>query len=72
MTFQKRNLPNILTVSRIFAVLIFVAIASVAHIDVISCIRLAAAIGVYPEQLNDLGEFEKRFDSANARWRKSH
>ena len=39
---------------------------------VISCIRLAAAIGVYPEQLNDLGEFEKRFDSANARWRKSH
>ncbi len=28
-----RNLPNILTVSRIFAVLIFVAIASVAHLE---------------------------------------
>ena len=28
-----RNLPNILTVSRIFAVLIFVAMASVAHLD---------------------------------------
>ena len=36
MTFKKQNLPNILTVSRIFAVLIFVVIASVAHIDVIS------------------------------------
>jgi CDP-diacylglycerol--glycerol-3-phosphate 3-phosphatidyltransferase len=31
-----KNLPNILTVSRIFAVLIFVAIASVAHIDLVS------------------------------------
>ena len=30
-----KDIPNILTVSRIFAVLIFVAIASVAHIDVI-------------------------------------
>ena len=28
-----RNLPNILTVSRIFAVLVFVAMASVAHLD---------------------------------------
>ena len=28
-----RNLPNILTVSRIFAVLIFVAMASVAHLE---------------------------------------
>ena len=28
-----KNLPNILTVSRIFAVLIFVAMASVAHLD---------------------------------------
>ena len=28
-----RNLPNILTVSRIFAVLIFVVMASVAHLD---------------------------------------
>jgi CDP-diacylglycerol--glycerol-3-phosphate 3-phosphatidyltransferase len=31
-----KNLPNVLTVSRIFAVLIFVAIASVAHIDLVS------------------------------------
>ena len=30
-----RNIPNILTVSRIFSVLIFVAIASVAHLDAI-------------------------------------
>ena len=36
MTGMGKNLPNILTVSRIFAVLIFVAIASVAHIGVIS------------------------------------
>ncbi|MBR7121554.1 MAG: CDP-diacylglycerol--glycerol-3-phosphate 3-phosphatidyltransferase [Lentisphaeria bacterium] len=36
MTFRRKNLPNILTVSRIFAVLIFVIIASVAHIEVIS------------------------------------
>lgn len=36
MTFRSKNLPNILTVSRIFAVLIFVAIASVAHISIIS------------------------------------
>ena len=28
-----RNIPNILTVSRIFAVLIFVAMASVAHLE---------------------------------------
>ena len=28
-----RNLPNILTVSRIFSVLIFVAMASIAHLD---------------------------------------
>lgn len=32
MGFGGKNLPNILTVSRIFAVLIFVAIASVAHL----------------------------------------
>ena len=31
-----KHLPNILTVSRIFAVLVFVAIASVAHHDVIA------------------------------------
>ena len=36
MTFRSKNLPNILTMSRIFAVLIFVAIASVAHISIIS------------------------------------
>ena len=30
-----RNLPNILTVSRIFAVLIFVAMASIAHLDAV-------------------------------------
>lgn len=30
-----RNLPNILTVSRIFSVLIFVAMASIAHLDTI-------------------------------------
>lgn len=33
---RKQNIPNILTVSRIFAVLVFVAIASVAHLSVIS------------------------------------
>ena len=31
--FKFRNLPNILTVSRIFAVLVFVAIASVSHLE---------------------------------------
>lgn len=44
-----KNLPNILTVSRIFAVLIFVAIASVAHTDVISsvnCIFILRGIAV--------------------------
>ncbi len=44
-----KNLPNILTVSRIFAVLIFVAIASVAHTDAISsvnCILVLRATAV--------------------------
>ena len=36
MSLMGKNLPNTLTVSRIFAVLVFVAIASIAHLDVIS------------------------------------
>lgn len=55
-----KNLPNILTVSRIFAVLIFVVIASVAHIDVISSkswilgLRLCAVILALLAGLTDL------------------
>ena len=55
-----KNLPNILTVSRIFAVLIFVIIASVAHIDVISSkswilgLRLCAVILALLAGLTDL------------------
>ena len=55
-----KNLPNTLTVSRIFAVLIFVAIASVAHLDVISdkswvfSLRLAAVILALLAGLTDL------------------
>ena len=55
-----KNLPNTLTVSRIFAVLIFVAIASVAHIDVISDknwifgLRLSAVILALLAGLTDL------------------
>ena len=60
MTFKKQNLPNILTVSRIFAVLIFVVIASVAHIDVISdkswifALRVSAVILALLAGLTDL------------------
>ena len=55
-----KNLPNILTVSRIFAVLIFVAIASVAHYDIISNthwvtgLRFAAVILALLAGLTDL------------------
>ena len=55
-----KNLPNTLTVSRIFAVLIFVAIASIAHIDVISDkawifgLRLSAVILALLAGLTDL------------------
>ncbi len=55
-----KNLPNTLTVSRIFAVLIFVAIASVAHFDVISDknwifgLRLSAVILALLAGLTDL------------------
>ena len=60
MGFVGKNLPNILTVSRIFAVLIFVAIASVAHINVISDknwifgLRLSAVILALLAGLTDL------------------
>ncbi|MBE6374936.1 MAG: CDP-diacylglycerol--glycerol-3-phosphate 3-phosphatidyltransferase [Lentisphaeria bacterium] len=60
MVFGGKNLPNILTVSRIFAVLIFVAIASVAHIDVISdkswvfALRISAVILAMLAGLTDL------------------
>ena len=60
MTFKKQNLPNILTVSRIFAVLIFVVIASVAHFDVISdkswifSLRVSAVILALLAGLTDL------------------
>ena len=60
MTFKKQNLPNILTVSRIFAVLIFVVIASVAHIDVSSdkswifALRVSAVILALLAGLTDL------------------
>ena len=55
-----RNLPNILTVSRIFAVLIFVAIASVAHMDALDSkswvlsLRLVAVILAFLAGLTDL------------------
>jgi CDP-diacylglycerol--glycerol-3-phosphate 3-phosphatidyltransferase len=60
MSLMGKNLPNTLTVSRIFAVLIFVAIASVAHLDVISdkswvfSLRLAAVILALLAGLTDL------------------
>ena len=60
MSLMGKNLPNTLTVSRIFAVLIFVAIASVAHLDVISDktwvfgLRLAAVILALLAGLTDL------------------
>ena len=55
-----KNLPNVLTVSRIFSVLIFVVIASVAHIDVISDkswifgLRISAVILALLAGLTDL------------------
>jgi len=55
-----KNIPNILTVSRIFAVLIFVAIASVAHLSVISDkswvygLRIAAVVLAMLAGLTDL------------------
>ena len=58
--FKFRNLPNILTVSRIFAVLIFVAIASVAHMDAfdskswVLVLRLVAVILAFLAGLTDL------------------
>lgn len=60
MGFRNKNLPNILTVSRIFAVLIFVAIASIAHIDIISDkswifgLRISAVILALLAGLTDL------------------
>ncbi|MBO7329688.1 MAG: CDP-diacylglycerol--glycerol-3-phosphate 3-phosphatidyltransferase [Lentisphaeria bacterium] len=60
MSLMGKNLPNTLTVSRIFAVLIFVAIASIAHIDVISDkawifgLRLSAVILALLAGLTDL------------------
>ena len=55
-----RNLPNILTVSRIFAVLIFVAMASIAHLDAVGdksyvfWLRVAAMILALLAGLTDL------------------
>ena len=55
-----RNLPNILTVSRIFAVLVFVAMASIAHLDAVGdksyvfWLRVAAMILALLAGLTDL------------------
>ena len=55
-----RNLPNILTVSRIFAVLIFVAMASVAHLDAmgdksyVCTLRIVAVVLALLAGLTDL------------------
>lgn len=60
MGFMNKNLPNILTVSRIFAVLIFVAIASVAHFDMMNSkswifgLRISAVILAMLAGLTDL------------------
>lgn len=60
MGFMNKNLPNILTVSRIFAVLIFVAIASVAHFDIMNSkswifgLRISAVILAMLAGLTDL------------------
>ena len=57
---MNKNLPNILTVSRIFAVLIFVAIASVAHFDMMNSkswifgLRISAVILAMLAGLTDL------------------
>jgi len=37
-----------------------------------ACVRLADIIGVPPEKLDRLTEYEKRFDAAQSRWKKSH
>lgn len=55
-----RNIPNILTVSRIFAVLVFVAMASIAHLDAVGdksyvfWLRIAAMILALLAGLTDL------------------
>lgn len=55
-----RNLPNILTVSRIFSVLIFVAMASIAHLDAMGDksyvfgVRIAAVVLAMLAALTDL------------------
>ena len=55
-----RNLPNILTVSRIFSVLIFVAMASIAHLDAMGDksyvfgVRVAAVVLAMLAALTDL------------------
>ncbi|MBE6390320.1 MAG: CDP-diacylglycerol--glycerol-3-phosphate 3-phosphatidyltransferase [Lentisphaerae bacterium] len=60
MGFMNKNLPNILTLSRIFAVLIFVAIASVAHFDIMNSkswifgLRISAVILAMLAGLTDL------------------
>ena len=57
---SKRNIPNILTVSRIFAVLVFVAMASIAHLDAVGhksyvfWLRVAAMILALLAGLTDL------------------
>ena len=60
MSLMGKNLPNTLTVSRIFAVLVFVAIASIAHLDVISSkewvfgLRLSGVVFAMLAGLTDL------------------
>lgn len=55
-----RNLPNILTVSRIFSVLIFVAMASIAHLDAVGDksyvfgLRIAAVVLALLAGITDL------------------
>ena len=55
-----RNLPNILTVSRIFSVLIFVAMASIAHLDAVGYksyvfgLRIAAVVLALLAGITDL------------------
>ena len=39
---------------------------------VAACIRLAGIVGVAPEDLDKLEEYEKRFNAASSRWQKSH
>ena len=64
-----RNIPNILTVSRIFAVLIFVAMASVAHLEAmgdksyVCTMRIVAVVLALLAGLTDLldGYLARRF-----------